>query len=336
MPRLRMNQAIALALREEMERDPTVVVFGEDIAEAEGPFKTSEGLLERFGPVRVRDTPISETGFLGAAVGAALTGLRPVVEIMFVEFLGVALDQVVTEAAMMHYLSGGNLSVPLTVRASCGSGLGFGCQHSQTLERWLLGTPGLKLAVASGARSAYGLTKVAIRDPNPVVVLEPRTLYGRREDFEPNEGAVLPLGVGEIMRQGDDLTVVALGQTVAVAIEAASQADGWQAEVIDLRTLMPWDRKLVEESVAKTGRFVTVEENQLTGGWGADIASYVASRCHESLRAPVVRITAPDVHVPYSSELEQKFLPTAPYVASQIASLVSTGKTPEHWWEKEG
>ena len=167
MAMLRMNQAIALAIAEEMGRDARVVMFGEDIAVAEGPFKTSEGLLKRFGPERVRDTPISEMGFLGLAVGAALTGLRPVVEIMFVEFLGVGLDQIVTEAALMHYMSGRKLSAPLTVRASVGAGLGFGCQHSQTLERWLIGTPGLKVAVASGARSAYGLTKAAIRDGRP-------------------------------------------------------------------------------------------------------------------------------------------------------------------------
>jgi acetoin:2,6-dichlorophenolindophenol oxidoreductase subunit beta len=330
-----MNQAIARALREEMDRDPTVVTFGEDIAVAEGPFKTSEGLLERFGSLRVRDTPISETGFLGAAVGAAVTGLRPVVEIMFVEFLGVALDQVVTEAAMMHYLSGGQLNAPLTVRASCGSGLGFGCQHSQTLERWLLGTPGLKLAVASGARSAYGLTKAAIRDPNPVVVLEPRALYGRREDFEPGEDAVVPLGAGELLREGDDVTVVALGQTVGVALDAAAHADGWSADVIDLRTLMPWDRELVERSVAKTGRLVTVEENQLTGGWGTGIVAHVASRCYSELRGPVLRVTAPDVPVPYPSELESRYLPSGPYVVSQITSLISTGKAPEHWWESQ-
>ncbi|MCU1489224.1 MAG: pyruvate dehydrogenase component beta subunit [Acidimicrobiaceae bacterium] len=333
MPKLRMNQAIALALREEMERDPTVITFGEDIAEAEGPFKTSEGLLERFGPLRVRDTPISETGFLGAAVGAAVTGLRPVVEIMFVEFLGVALDQVVTEAAMMHYLSGGRLNAPLTVRASCGSGLGFGCQHSQTLERWLLGTPGLKLAVASGARSAYGLTKAAIRDPDPVVVLEPRALYGRREDFEPGENAVLALGVGELLASGDDVTIVALGQTVGIALDAASEAKGWSADVIDLRTLMPWDRDIVKRSVARTGRLVTVEENQLTGGWGGEIVSYVASRCYSDLRGPVMRITAPDVHVPYGSELEAEYLPSSPYVAKQISELISTDKVPGHWWE---
>jgi pyruvate/2-oxoglutarate/acetoin dehydrogenase E1 component len=333
MTKLRMNQAISLALAEEMERDIRVVIFGEDIAEAEGPFKTSEGLLERFGPSRVRDTPISEAGFLGAAVGAATTGLRPVVEIMFIEFLGVALDQVVTEAAMMHYLSGGRLTVPMVVRASAGSGLGFGCQHSQTLERWLLGTPGLKLAVASGARSAYGLIKAAIRDDNPVVVLEPRALYGRREDFEPGDDLILPIGSGETLREGTDVTLVALGQTVGTALAAADASD-FSAEVIDLRTLMPWDKALVETSVAKTGRLVTIEENQITGGWGTEVVSYVASTAFERLKGPPTRVTAPDVHVPYGSDLEQRYLPSADYVARQVTELLA-GKTPRHWWEAQ-
>ncbi len=332
MARLRMNQAIALAIAEEMERDGNVVTFGEDIAEAEGSFKTSEGLLKRFGPVRVRDTPISEMGFLGAAVGAAVTGLRPVVEIMFIEFLGVAIDQVVTEAAMMHYLSGGRLQVPLTVRASAGAGLGFGCQHSQTLERWLVGTPGLKVAVASGARSAYGLTKAAIRDDDPVVVLEPRVLYGRREDFEPSEDAVIPLGVGETLRAGSDVTVVTLGQTVAIATAVADTA-GWSAEVIDLRTIQPWDRDLVVSSVERTGRLVTVEENQYTGGWGTGVVAEIAARCHGALHAPPLRITAPDVHVPYGSTLEQRFVPSADYVAEQITRLLNSGVVPAPWWE---
>ena len=192
--RIRMNQAISRAIADEMERDPRVVVFGEDVAVAEGPFKTSEGLLTTFGPDRVRDTPISETGFLGAAVGAAMTGLRPVAEIMFIEFLGVAFDQIVTEAALMHYLSGGRFNVPMVMRASAGSGLGFGCQHSQSLERWMLGTPGLKMAVPSGARTAYGLTRAAIRDNNPVVLLESRALYGERENVEPGDDAIIELG----------------------------------------------------------------------------------------------------------------------------------------------
>ena len=324
MRNLRMNQAISLALAEEMKEDPRVVVFGEDVAVAEGPFKTSEGLLEAFGPLRVRDTPISETGFLGAAVGAAVTGLRPVTEIMFAEFLGVAFDQLVTEAATMHYLSGTRLSVPLTVRASSGAGLGFGCQHSQSLERWFIGTPGLKLGVASGPRSAYGLIKAAIRDDNPVVILEPRILYGRRERFTPDAAAVIPLGHGEIRRQGTDVTVVAVGQTVGTALEAAEQAASWSAEVIDLRTLMPWDQDLVAASVARTGRLVTIEENQYTGGWGAHVAAFIAAESFRSLREPVTRITAPDVHVPYGLELEQRFLPSAAYAATQIDTLLRT------------
>ncbi len=334
MARLRMNQSIGLAIAEEMERDNRVVLFGEDIAVAEGPFKTSEGLLQRFGPERIRDTPISEMGFVGTAVGAALTGLRPVVEIMFIEFMGVALDQVVTEAAMMHYLSGGKLKAPLTVRASVGSGLGFGCQHSQTLERWFVGTPGLKVAVASGARSAYGLTKAAIRDDDPVVVLEPRPLYGRREEFEPNEAAIIPLGTGEIVKEGSDVTIVALGQTVGSALEAADASD-WSAEVIDLRTIQPWDKDIVASSVAKTGKLVTVEENQFTGGWGAEIVSFVAGQLYGELNSPPLRITAPDVHVPYGTVLEQKYLPGPEYVSEQVTALLKTGARPDPWWEAE-
>jgi pyruvate/2-oxoglutarate/acetoin dehydrogenase E1 component len=332
MAKLRMNQAITLAIAEEMERDDHVVTFGEDIAEAEGPFKTSEGLLKRFGPKRVRDTPISEMGFLGTAVGAAVTGLRPVVELMFIEFLGVALDQLVTEASLMSYLSGRKLKAPLTVRASVGSGLGFGCQHSQTLERWLLGSPGLKVAVASGARSAYGLTKAAIRDDDPVVLLEPRPLYGQREDFEPNEDAVVVLGTGELLREGPDVTIVALGQTVGIALEAADAA-GWSADVIDLRTIQPWDKDIVRSSVAKTGRLVTVEENQFTGGWGADIVSFVAGQSFGDLNAGPLRVTAPDVPVPYGTALEQRYLPSPEYVGEQVSALIKTGLCPSPWWE---
>lgn len=316
-----------------MDRDASVVVFGEDVAVAEGPFKTSEGLLAKFGPERVRDTPISETAFLGAAVGAAMTGLRPVAEIMFIEFMGVAFDQMVTEAALMHYLSGGRYEVPMVMRASVGSGLGFGCQHSQTLERWMLGTPGLKLAVASGARTAYGLTKAAIRDNNPVVILEPRTLYGQRENVDIGDESIIPLGTAEVVRAGTDVTVVALGQTVSVALEAADSAS-WSGEVIDLLSLMPWDRSTVLESVRRTGHLVIVEENQRSGGWGTEIASVVANEAFGVLRAPIHRITAPDVPVPYGPELEKRFLPSAAYVQEQVSSLLSTKKSPSSWWEE--
>ena len=332
MVRLRMNQAISLAIAEEMERDHRIFFMGEDVAEAEGTFKTSEGLLARFGSERVRDTPISEMGFLGAAVGAAVSGLRPVVEIMFIEFLGVALDQLVTEAALMRYLSGGALHVPLTVRGSAGAGLGFGCQHSQTLERWLIGTPGLKIAVASGARTAYGLTKAAIRDDDPVVVLEPRALYGRREVFEADPDSVIPLGVGELLGEGEDVTVVALGQTVEIARAAAAES-GWSADIIDLRSIQPWDVELVSESVRKTGRLVTVEENQFTGGWGTGIVSAVVNGCFGALKAPPLRLTAPDTPVPYGA-LEHRYIPSAAYVDTQVEALVKTDRVPSPWWEE--
>src|SRR5690606_13715372 len=256
-------------LRDEMRADPSVVVWGEDVAVAEGVFKATLDLHEEFGD-RVRDTPISEMGFLGAAVGAAATGLRPVVEIMFIEFPGVALDQLVTEVAFYRYLSGGEIGVPLVVRGSVGGGLGFGAQHSQTLERWLIGTPGIKVAMPSGSRTAYGLIRAAIRDDDPVVVLEPRALYGEREDFEPSDDHVLALGTGELIARGEDVTLVALGNTVRTAQEAAERGE-WSADVIDLLTIQPWDRALVFESVAKTGRLVVVEESPWSGGWGADI-----------------------------------------------------------------
>jgi pyruvate dehydrogenase E1 component beta subunit len=325
-----MNQAIAKAIADEMEADESVILMGEDIAAAGGPFKTSEGLLQRYGPERVRDTPISEMGFLGAALGAAMTGLRPVVEIMFIEFLGVALDQLVTEASMMHYLSAGRYRAPIVVRGSVGAGLGFGCQHSQTLERWLVGTPGLKVAVASGARSAYGLVRAAIRDDNPVVLLEPRPLYGQREDFEPTDPLPM-LGQADVRREGDEVTIVALGQTVSAALEAA---DGWSfsAEVIDLRTLVPWDRTTVLGSVRRTGRLVLAEENQYSGGWGADLAAEISTSLFGDLRAPVLRITAPDVPVPFGAELEQRFVPSAGYIGEQVEAWLKTGHVPEPWW----
>lgn len=334
MPRMRMNQAISAAIADEMRADPDVIVLGEDVAVAEGPFKTSAGLLEEFGPLRVRDTPISEMGFLGAAVGAAATGLRPVVEIMFVEFLGVALDQLSTEGAKFHYLSGGQVTVPLTVRASVGAGLGFGTQHSQTLESWVVGTPGLKLAVASGPATAYGLMRAAIRDDNPVVVLEPRRLYAQREEVAVGEAGIIALGQARQAASGDDATVVALGSTVGTATEAAADAS-WSADVIDLQSLQPWDRDLVYASVARTGRLITVEENPLFGGWGADVVAAVATDLFGELKAPPLRITAPDVPVPFGKELEERYMPSPAYVGEQITELLDTGRVPPPWWQSE-
>ncbi len=334
MTRMRFRQAVATALADEMRHDPAVIVFGEDVAAAGGPFKTSEGLLDEFGPLRVRDTPISEMGFTGAAVGAAVRGMRPVIEIMFVEFLGVALDQLVTEAAKFRYLSHGQVSVPMTVRASIGSGLGFGSQHSQTLETWLAATPGLKVAVPSDPQTAYGLTRAAIRDPDPVVVLEPRALYAERGPVTTGEEGMIELGRARVARTGSAATVVTLGQTTGVALAAADA--GLDIEVVDLLTIYPWDRETVLASVRRTGRLIVIEEAPESGGWGHEIVSTVTSAAFSDLQAAPFRITAPNAPVPYAKALEARYLPTAEEVGQQLSSYLSTGVVPAPWWVREG
>ena len=330
-----MNQAISAALADEMRHDPTVVVFGEDVATTGGVFRTSEGLLDEFGPMRVRDTPISEMAIIGAAVGAAVNGLRPVVEIMFAEFYGVALDQIVTQAAKLHYLTYGQVTVPLVTRGSVGAGRGFGATHSQTCETWFLATSGLKIVHVSTPQNAYGLLRSAIRDDNPVVFLEPRVLYGDRAEVMTGEAGIIPLGQAHIARQGADVTIVSLGQMVHVALAAAQILADRQidAEVIDLQTLRPWDRFAVMSSAARTRRLVVVEENPMTGGWGTEIAAAVGAEMFGQLRAPVHRVTTPDVPVPFNKTLESTYLPSAVNVASQIASLCETGVCPISWWE---
>ncbi len=335
MARLRMNQAIGAALADAMAEDPTVVVFGEDVAAAGGVFKTSVGLLERFGPERVRDTPISEMAIVGTAVGAAMGGLRPVAEIMFADFFGVALDQVVTQGALVHYLTRGAVTVPMVIRSSVGAGRGFAATHSRTVEEWFLSAPGLKLVEVSGARTAYGLLRAAVREEGPVVVLEPRALYGTREEFEPGDDAVIPLGVAEVRREGADATVVAVGQTVGIASEAIERLDA-SIELIDLLTLRPWDVETVLASVARTGRLALVEEHPFTGGWGPEVASRVGQELFGELTSPILRITAPDVPVPFTRDLEFRYLPTAEYVAAQLGRWLETDTLPSPWWERIG
>jgi pyruvate/2-oxoglutarate/acetoin dehydrogenase E1 component len=330
---LRMRQGVLQALDDALTEDPSVIVLGEDIAAAGGPFKVTEGLLEKHGPHRVIDTPISEMAFLGAAVGAAVCGMKPVVEMMFIEFIGVALDQLTTQAATMRYLSRGRLTVPLVVRASAGAGQGFGCQHSQMLDHWFRGTPGLKVCVASSARSVYGLLRAAIDDPDPVVVLEPRILYGEREDVELPSGYRQPLGKAEIVRAGEEATIVTAGAMVRVVRQAVESA-GIDAEVIDLLTLWPWDRKTVIDSVKKTGRLVTVEEAPAGSGWGGDLVATVATEAFGALKAPPHRITLPDAPVPYNGDLEARYLPSPSYVAEQVGALISNNRAPEPWWRK--
>src|SRR5258705_280547 len=321
---LTMRDAMKLAIADEMRADSSVVVFGEDVADAGGVFKVTVGLVEEFGTDRVRDTPIAETAIIGAAVGAAAKGLRPVVEIMFAEFFGVALDQVVTEAAKMRYLSGGALAMPIVLRASSGGGLGFGSQHSQTLESWFMNTPGLVVVSPSGAAAAYGLLRCAIRDQDPVIFLEPRNLYNSKEGVETGEAALWPLGTARIVREGKDVTVVALGQMVGVARAAADLLPDISCEVIDLGTARPWDRATVLGSVERTGKVLIVEENPLTGGWGADVASAVAAEGFEFLDAPPVRVACPDVPVPFGA-LERHYLPSAERVAAAVTELMRSG-----------
>ena len=332
---MRMNQAITAALADEMRDHPTVVLFGEDVAATGGVFRTSEGLLDEFGPMRVRDTPISEMAIIGAAVGAAVNGLRPVAEIMFAEFYGVALDQIVTQAAKLHYLTYGQVTVPLVTRGSVGAGRGFGATHSQTCETWFLATSGLKIVHVSTPQNAYGLLRSAIRDDNPVVFLEPRVLYGDRAEVMTGEAGIIPLGQAHIARQGSDVTIISLGQMVPVALEAAQILADRQidAEVIDLQTLRPWDRFAVMSSAARTRRLVVVEENPMTGGWGTEIAAAVGSELFGELSAPVHRVTTPDVPVPFNKNLEFTYLPSAVNVAGQISSLCETGVRPKSWWE---
>ncbi len=329
---LSMREAIRLAMQEEMRADAGVVVFGEDVAEAGGVFKITAGLLEEFGPSRVRDTPIAETAILGAAIGAAARGLRPVVEIMFAEFFGVALDQVVTEAAKTRYLSNGRIGLPMVIRTSAGSGLSFGAQHSGTLESWFLNTPGLIVVSPSSASRAYGLLRAAIRADDPVIFIEPRVLYGAKDEVDPASWRDLTLGRAIVAREGTDLTLVGLGQTVRIALDAASALGGeLSCEVIDLATILPWDRDAVFASARKTGRFATIEENPRTGGWGAEVVSAVAETCYADLAAPVLRLTAPDAPVPFGS-LEKSYLPTADEAAAAIRELVRSESAPAARW----
>jgi pyruvate dehydrogenase E1 component beta subunit len=335
MAKMRMNQAVVAALADEMRADPAVMLMGEDIAAAGGPFKTSDGLLEEFGPLRVRDTPISEMGFTGAAVGASAMGLRPVVEIMFVEFLGVALDALVTEGAKFRYLSKGQVNCPMVVRCTIGSGLGFGSQHSQTLENWLAATPGLKVCVPSDAQSAYGLLRAAIRDEDPVAFLEPRALYAQRGEVVTGEAGIIPLGKARIVRAGASATVVTLGQTTSIALAAASQHD-LDIEIVDLLSLVPWDVETVLSSVRRTGRMVVVEEAPESGGWGSEIVAAVVREAFTELTAPPFRITTPNVPVPYAKDLEARFLPGPDEVGRQISTYLETGLVPSPWWIEEG
>lgn len=305
------REAVVRALDEEMARDPNVVFFGEDVAKAGGVFKVTPGLWEKYGSDRVRDTPISEQAIVGAGIGAAITGLRPVIELMFADFAAVTLDQVVNQAAKMRYMSGGQISVPLTIRAAQGGGAGFGSQHSQCCETWFMHAPGLKVAVPSTPADVLGLLKSAIRDDNPVVFLEHKFQYAEKGDV-PDGDHLVPFGVARVVRPGSDVTVVAIQKMVGVAAQAAAELEkeGISCEVIDPRTLVPLDMDTILTSVKKTGRLITVEETVHAGGWGGEVITRVTDEAIWYLESPCVRLTLKTGLIPFSQPLEEYVIPS--------------------------
>ncbi len=316
------REAVAEGIAREMRRDPTVVCLGEDIGAAEGVFKTTVGLHAEFGPERVWDTPISEQAIVGAAMGAAMTGLRPVAEIMFSDFLACCWDYVANEIPKVRYMPGGQVTVPLVIRTANGGGLGFGAQHSQAVENWALTVPGLKIAAPSTPADVVGLMAAAIRSDDPVLVFEHKGLFASKGAPAPPDH-VVELGRANIVREGTDVTVVALASTVPLALAAAEQlaADGVSAEVLDLRCLIPLDATAVLESVGRTSRLVIVEENPYQGGWGATVASLVADEGFELLDAPIRRVAAENVPLPFADAHEDVVIPTTEKVTAAIKSV---------------
>ena len=323
MAELTYRQAVARGIAQEMERDPSVVMLGEDIAAAGGVFKTTEGLLDRFGPDRVRDTPISEQAIIGAAMGAAMTGLRPVAELMFSDFFGVAWDMVANQVAKTRYMTDGQVALPLVIRTANGGGLRFGAQHSQSIENWAMAVPGLKVVAPSTPADMVGLMAAAIRDPDPVIVCEHKALFADKADV-PDGELIYPLGEAKVLRDGTDATVVALAAMVPRALAAAEvlAGEGISVEVIDLRTLVPLDVSTVLASVNKTTRLFTVEENPRLCGWGAEIVSIVAEEAIYALDGPVVRITTPHVPLAANPVLEDAQMPSAERIAATIRTTL--------------
>ncbi len=316
-------EAVRAALVEEMQRDERVILLGEDIALYGGAFRVTRDLVKQFGPERVINTPISENSFVGVAVGAALTGMRPVVEVMFMDFIALAMDQITNHAAKLHYIYGGQVSVPLVVRAPAGAGRGYGASHSQSLEAWFVHTPGLKVVAPSTPRDARALLKAAIRDPNPVVFVENKLLYPTRGEV-PDEEEVGVIGKAAIVREGEDLTLIAYSRMTALALEAADRlaSEGIECEVVDLRTLAPLDEETLLGSVAKTSRAVIVEEDTRRCGVGAEVAALLAERAFEKLDSPVRRVACEDVPIPCSPALEQAVLPSVEKIRQAVESLI--------------
>jgi pyruvate/2-oxoglutarate/acetoin dehydrogenase E1 component len=324
MAELYYSHALRAALEAEMARDPRMIMLGEDIAEYGGAFKVTEGFARQFGRTRVRNTPIAEGGMVGVAVGAAMTGLRPVVEIMFMDFITLALDQLINHAAKFHYQFGDQCRLPLVVRCPHGGGRGYGPTHSQSLERLLVSTPGIAVVAPATPAEAKGLMLGALRCDNPVVVLESKLLYGQRGEVPEGDEAI-DLGQAQVVRAGSAVTVVAYGRMTGLARQAAAALaeHGVAAEVIDLRSLAPLDLATLTASVEKTGRLVTVEEGCLTGGIGGEIVARITEQCFDYLQAPPRRVAALDCPVPASKVLEAAVLPDARRIAEAVVAVVN-------------
>jgi pyruvate/2-oxoglutarate/acetoin dehydrogenase E1 component len=322
-------EALNEALREEMRRDDSVIVFGEEVALAGGVYKVTKGLLEEFGPERVRDTPISEVAIVGAAIGAALVGLRPVAEIMFFDFAGIAFDQIVTHASKMRFTSGGQVKLPLVIRTQYSLGRSYGSQHTQFLAASFMQAPGLKIVLPSTPFDAKGLLKSAIRDDDPVLFIESGSLYVNKSYYGyrgpvPDEEYLIPLGKADVKREGTDVTVVALSRTVSEAVAAADRLreDGVGVEVVDLRTIQPMDYATVEKSVRKTNRLIVAEDSVKTCGVSAEVAAYIAEYALDALEAPIVRLNSPPMPTPQSASLEREYMVTSDKIVEAVKKLL--------------
>jgi pyruvate dehydrogenase E1 component beta subunit len=323
MPLITMREALNQAMREEMRRDPAVFVLGEEVGEYQGAYKITQGLLQEFGEWRVRDTPIAEEAIAGIAVGAAFTGFRPIAEMMTFNFSILALDQIVNHAAKYRYMSGGQIRCPLVMRGPSGAAAQVAAQHSQAFESWFAHIPGLIVAMPSTPKDAKGLLKSAIRDDNPVIFMENEVLYNMKGEV-PEEEYLIPFGLGDVKRVGKDVTIVAWSRSTVFAQQAADllAKDGIEAEVVDPRTLRPIDDDLIFESVRKTNRCVVVEEGWRYAGFGAEIVDRVQRECFDDLDAPVLRVTAADVPMPYAKSLEKAYLPQPEKVVEAVRQVL--------------
>lgn len=325
MAELTYREAVARGIAQEMRRDENVVFLGEDVAKAGGVFKATVGLYDEFGPLRVRDTPISEQAILGSAMGAAMTGLKPIAEIMFSDFLAVCFDFIANEFPKSRYMSNGQTKCPLVVRTGNGAGSRFGAQHSQSVENWAMMIPGLKVVAPSSPADVIGLLAASVRDPDPVIFFEHKSLYAVKGEVP--DGEILDtLGTAKILRAGKDATIIALALMVPRALEAAdilARDHGIDCEVIDVRSLVPLDTQTILGSVSRTGRLFTVEENPRLCGWGAEIASIAADECFYDLDGPIVRITTPHIPLPAADNLEDIVLPTPQRIVQKIVQSMN-------------